>query len=93
MSEHTKVPWRVDPEIPTDIQDMDGDVEITSTSAGYSSGPYRTQKANARFIVMSANNHAALVEALTELVTPSADPIDLRKAQALLAKVSQEAGE
>lgn len=99
MSEHTKVPWRVDPDGAGDVQTMDG--EDIGFAIG---GTIHEQAANARFIVLSANNHAALVEALDGLRDAYAavcerhgEPFHKHRASwhgvatALLAKVSQEA--
>ena len=94
MSEHTKVPWDIDG--PDGILE-DAIMDIWSGVYHICSG---CTPPIARFIVLSANNHEALVEALTEAETVLArlDTLSvpfpvLIKVRAILAKISQEAGE
>lgn len=92
MSGHTKVPLRASAGF---VLDSDG-FDFAQAKGGTASQIF----AKARFIVLSANNHAALVEALAEAETVLARldtlavpfPV-LINVRALLAKVSQEAGE
>lgn len=65
---HTSLPWRIDPSFPADIIGGDGrDVAETTLSPGRHRRSNAEQRANAAFIVLSANAHHGLVEALSAL--------------------------
>jgi hypothetical protein len=67
-SEHTPTPWAVDEDHPTSVVfEADTEIEICTTDSG-SSAEQGEDEANAALIVRAVNSHAALVEALGDLV-------------------------
>jgi hypothetical protein len=63
-TEHSKLPWSVDVETPSDVNDPDGYYIVDCCGCTTSEAQ---DEANAAFIVKACNNHEALIEHLRRM--------------------------